>query len=103
MPTINLTRLFEIGVKVTLFLAFVAFFVTNINNFTLILKTFISNMGVSFATIDLGCFAEKIGLVSFLNSLFIIIYNAVGLYISSILTVVSFKFITKIYQTILKV
>jgi len=110
MPIINLTRLFEFIAKLALFGFFSYFLVSSINSFTDLFVTIVSYMGSgangvssSVNGLDLGCIAEKIGLVTFLNTLFIIVYNAVGLYISSVISIIVFKFTTKAYTVMFKV
>jgi len=107
MPVINLTRVLEIALKIALFSIFAYFLITSINNFTTLLMDLVSHISsngsaVSANGLNLGCVAEKIGLVAFLNSLFIIVYNAIGLYISASMSVIVFKFTSKAYTVALK-
>jgi len=111
MPVISLTRLLEIGAKLLLFSSFSYFFITSIDSFSSMLLSILQNLnaspivagGSSVPEFDLGCFSKQIGLVTFLNSLFILIYNAVGFYISSIMTIMSFKIVKIIYEFAFKV
>ncbi len=101
MPTINLTRILEIALKIAIFGAFVTFFVSYIGDFTVLLSNIVNKITMgNIDNLNLGCFAEKIGMVSFINSLFIIAYNAVGVYISALLSVLVYRFVLKIYTVI---
>ena len=61
-----------------------------------------NNSASSVQGLDLGCFAKAIGLVTFLNTLFILVYNAIGLYISSMGTIIVFRLTTKVYDLAIK-
>ena len=80
MPITDLTRLAEIVLRLILFGAFGYFFITSINSFTSLLIEIVGyiNGGAtggagSISGLNLGCVAEKIGLVTFLNTMFIML------------------------------
>ena len=109
MPVFNLTRILEFTLRLSLFSTFIYFFLTSMNDFTSLLISIIGHFSGSSSSstavtgLNIGCVAEKIGLVTFLNSLFIVVYNGVGLYISSVMSIIVFKWTTKAYSFVFKI
>ena len=106
MPTINLTdlakiviKLLIIGILSTIIISFVGNFMTTLSDVVVRM----SGAGDSVSGLNLGWFANAIGLVDFLNSLMQSLYISGGILISGVITILSFKFGTKFFTYLIKV
>jgi len=106
MPSISLVELAKILVKLGL-IAFIASLILGfVSSFVSIVISLINGMSNSLSTlngINLGWFANAIGLVSMLNSLLQTLYIASSVLISGIITVFVFKFGIRFYDNLMKV
>jgi len=106
MPTINLTQLAQITAKLIVFGILTGLILTFVGSFVGIISTIISQMSGASSSVnglDLGWFANTIGLVSFLNSLMQSFYYAGSIFVSGLVTIIGFKFGIKFYQNLMKI
>ena len=106
MPTINLTELAKIVIKLILIGILASIIISFVGSFVTTLSDIISRMsgaGDSISGLNLGWFAGAIGLVDFLNALMQSLYIAGGILISGVITILSFKFGIKFYNNLMKV
>ena len=99
MPTFNIIRALEIVAKTALLLAFFSFIFSFVGDVGAILSTAVSSMNPDLGSIDMGCFSKKIGLVDFLNSLFVVVFSVISLYVSTMLSILTFKIFKVIYAS----
>jgi hypothetical protein len=106
MPTINLTLIAQIAGKLIIVAILAGLLLSFVGSFVGIISSLISNMSGISSTInglDLGWFAETIGLVSFLNSLMQSFYYAVSIFMSGLVTILGFKFGIRFYNSLMKI
>jgi len=106
MPTISLTELAKIASKIIIIailagiiLSFVGSFVSIISN----IFSKLSGISASVNGLNLGWFANAIGLVSFLNSLMVSFYVAISILVSGTVTILSFKFGIQFYKNLMRI
>ena len=106
MPTINLTEIAKIIGKLIVIAILAGIILQFVGNFVGIISTILSKLGgisSSVNGLNLGWFANAIGLVSFLNSLMVSLYVAISILISGIATILGFKFGIRFFGNLLKI
>jgi len=106
MPTINLTELAKIALKLLLMGVLAGIIISFVGSFITTLSDVISRMsgaGSAVAGLNLGWFAGAIGLVDFLNALMQSLFIAGGILISGVITILTFKFGMKFYTNLMRV
>jgi len=106
MPTINLTLIAQIAGKLIIFGILAGILLSFVGSFYEIISTIIGKMsGVSSSVngLNLGWFANAIGLVSFLNTLMVSLYVAVSIFVSGLVTILGFKFGIRFYQMLMRI
>jgi len=106
MPNISLVELAKILIKLTLIALLTTVIISFVGNFTTMIIQVISNLTGSLNSVNgvnLGWFANAIGLVSMLNSLMQSLYIAGSILISGVVTILSFKFGIRFYENLMRV
>jgi hypothetical protein len=111
MPTFDLTRIAELSARISLFVLFSYFFASHVHDIYNSLSIVLDNMkegrsvtgGGGGSVVSLGCFSNVIGLTSFLNQLFNLLFHSLGFYISAITTVLTFNLGKTVYKFAFKV
>lgn len=105
-PVWDVAQTLKLVAKVAIFLYFFNYFSgeidTIISVLTNIYQTAFSFLG-DIPSVDFGCFSTKIGLVDFLNNVIDVIYTAATLYLTSVVTVLSYTFGIKMFSIFIKV
>jgi len=102
MPTISLTQLIKYAFTIALAVVIIALFVRLSSSFIEYITISINSIISSNSTIDgldLGYVAKEVGLVDFLNALMNSVLIASNVFIGSISSIYSIKFIIKLYET----
>lgn len=106
MPTISLTQLAKYAFTVTVIILLTALIISYVSSFVEVLSSLfskISGFGSDVNGLNLGWFANAIGLVDFLNSLMISFYVAGSFFVSSLVTLLGMKFLMKFYTSFTRV
>ena len=106
MPNISLVELAKILVKLGLIALLASIILGFVSSFVSIVISLINGMSNSLSGlngVNLGWFANAIGLVSMLNSLLQSLYIAGSILISGIITILTFKFGIRFYENLMKV
>lgn len=106
MPTISLVQLAKyvfsivvIGLLTTLIISYASSFVGILSS----LFSKISGIGSTVSGLNLGWFANAIGLVDFMNSLMASLYIGGAFFVSSLITLLGLKFVIKFYVAFTRV
>ena len=106
MPTISLTDIakyfFTYFIVILLTLAIISYVASFVSILGALLSK-ISGLGSSVDGLDIGWFANSIGLVTFMNSVMISLYVAGSFFVSSLVTLLGLKFVIKFYTGFTKV
>jgi len=104
MPTINLTQIALLAFKATIMIAFFSIIVSFMSSFSVmmqgILSTLFSSVG-AVGSLNIGYVAGAIGADTFINNVLSSVYIAGAVYVSAMVSILVFKYSTKIYQTIM--
>jgi len=92
-------KIFIIGI----FFALMFSFISQIDGIFKSLFTTVANSFSSVNGLNLGYFAGAVGLVDFLNSLLQSLLVASKIFLSSIFTIMVFKFISKMFNTAMRI
>jgi len=96
----------RIAVKIILIGIFFAVIYSFISEFNGYLQSLVLQIVSSFSSInglDLGYFAGAVGLVSFLNNLLQSLFLAGKIFISVVSSLLVFKFVAKMFNTVMRV
>ena len=104
MPVFSLVEIAKLTGKILVF----AFMLTILKNFSVeildVIRTVITSMlPDSLNGLNLGFFANAIGLVDFLNTLLSSLYVAGGIFISGLISIIVFKYSIKAYTLLMGV
>lgn len=106
MPTVSIIQIakyaFTIGIVVSLTVLLVSY-VSSFGSLFSELLSKISGFGSNVNGLNLGWFANSIGLVEFMNSIMISLYVAGAFFVSSLVTLLGFKFVMKFYVAFTRV
>ncbi len=106
MPNIDLVQIAKIALKLLIIGLLMTVIMTFISHFVSMLQNIIGQMSNSVQSvngINLGWFANTIGLVSMLNALMQSLYIGASILISGVVTIIGFKYGMKLYQNLMKV
>ena len=106
MPTFNLAEIAKIIIKLIVIGILAGIILTFIGSFSNIISTILSKIGIISSSVNglnLGWFANAIGLVSFLNSLMVSFYLALSILFSGVVTILGFKFGIQFYNNLMKI
>ena len=106
MPVFDYGRFVFGGIKLALFVTFATLFFTLLNNTSSIISVFIDGALSSISSIsslDLGCFMDGLGGVSFLNSLINQAYIVGGLLVSAVGSILTTKYILMFFGFLMRV
>ncbi len=105
-PVFDVVQSAKLGVKVSIFLGLLAYFHSQIDSIVVGLN-FVFDKAFSFLdavpSLEFGCFLTKIGFTSFINSLLDSLYTAMGLYMTSLITVFTYTFGIKMFGIFMRV
>jgi hypothetical protein len=106
MPNISLVELAKIVAKLALVALLSSLILGFVGSFVSVIISIMSTMSSSLSTlngVNLGWFANAIGLVSMLNALLQSLYIAGSVLISGVVAIFTFKFGMKFYDNLMKV
>jgi type III secretory pathway component EscU len=106
MPTFSLVEIGKIIFKVAVIAIIAGLIVSFVGSFVTIISDVVSNLsgvGSLVNGLNLGWFANTIGLVDFLNTMMNVLYIAGSTLISGVITILGFKYGMKFYTHILRV
>jgi len=106
MPTINLTALAKIALKLIIIGILATIIIGYVGSLVNILIDVITHLKGSINAVNglnMGWFSNAIGLVDFLNALMQSLFIAGGIFLSGIITILGFKWGSKFYNNLLKV
>ena len=105
MPNIDLVGIAKIALKLLIIALLATLIVTFVGHFATYLITVIQHLTGALSTVNgvnLGYFANAIGLVTFLNSLMQSLYIAGSILISGVISILTFKYGIRLYNSLMK-